>query len=46
MATFSTGIVLLINMWGGKRSGTITDVDKELADVGKCMDSLKTGERR
>ena len=46
MATFSIGVVLLLNMWGGKRLGTITDVDKELADVGKCMAALKAGEKR
>ena len=46
MATFSIGVILLLNMWGGKRSGIITDTNKELADVGKCMAALKVGEKR
>ncbi|CDO71787.1 hypothetical protein BN946_scf184939.g11 [Trametes cinnabarina] len=41
MALFTAGIVLLLNIWGGKRSGLATDATKEMADVHKCMKMLK-----
>ncbi|KAI0950725.1 hypothetical protein AcW1_007961 [Taiwanofungus camphoratus] len=41
MALFTAGIVLLLNIWGGKRSGLTTDPSKEMADVHKCMKMLK-----
>ncbi|KZT00948.1 uncharacterized protein LAESUDRAFT_731789 [Laetiporus sulphureus 93-53] len=41
MATFTSGIVLLLNIWGGKRSGLSTDPNKEMAEVHKCMKMLK-----
>lgn len=40
------GIVLLLNIWGGKRSGLSTDPLKEMADVHKCMGLLKSLENR
>ena len=46
MATFSIGVILLLNLWCGKRSGVIADTDEELVDVGKCMAALKAGEKR
>jgi len=45
-AVFSAGIVLLLNIWGGKRSGLSTDATKEMEDVHKCMQVLKTAEKR
>lgn len=41
VAMFTCGIVLLLNIWGGKRSGLATDAQKEMADVHKCMKMLK-----
>ncbi|GAV99360.1 hypothetical protein LENED_000811 [Lentinula edodes] len=41
ITTFTAGIVLLLNIWGGKRSGLSTDPNKEMTDVYKCMQSLK-----
>ncbi|KAI0771317.1 fungal-specific transcription factor domain-containing protein [Trametes elegans] len=41
MSLFTAGIVLLLNIWGGKRSGLSTDAAKEMADVHKCMKMLK-----
>ncbi|KAH9847217.1 fungal-specific transcription factor domain-containing protein [Lenzites betulinus] len=41
MSLFTAGIVLLLNIWGGKRSGLATDPAKEMADVHKCMKMLK-----
>ena len=46
MALFTAGIVLLLNIWGGKRSGLSTDPAKEMADVHKCMKMLRTLEPR
>ncbi|PCH39377.1 hypothetical protein WOLCODRAFT_29517 [Wolfiporia cocos MD-104 SS10] len=46
MALFTCGIVLLLNIWGGKRSGLSTDPTKEMADVHKCMKMLKLLEPR
>ncbi|KIJ14786.1 hypothetical protein PAXINDRAFT_78504 [Paxillus involutus ATCC 200175] len=43
---FTAGIVLLLNIWGGKRSGLSTDPSKEMADVHKCMAILKRCEKR
>lgn len=46
MPAFTAGIVLLLNIWGGKRSGLYTDPTKEMADVHKCMSVLKSCEKR
>ncbi|KAI0691313.1 fungal-specific transcription factor domain-containing protein [Cytidiella melzeri] len=39
---FVVGIVLIINIYGGKRSGTSTNPGKEMQDVHKCMQILET----
>ncbi|KZT23297.1 hypothetical protein NEOLEDRAFT_1180171 [Neolentinus lepideus HHB14362 ss-1] len=46
MPVFSAGLVLLLNIWGGKRSGLSTDPAKEMAEVHKCMHVLKACEPR
>ena len=46
MHAFIAGIVLLLNIWGGKKSGLSTDPSKEMADVHKCMGLLKSLQRR
>lgn len=47
MAVFSAGVILLLNIWGGKRTGaTNTDPAKEMADVHKAMKMLKSLETR
>ncbi|THG99015.1 hypothetical protein EW026_g3256 [Hermanssonia centrifuga] len=38
LAIFSSCIVLLLNIWGGKRSGARIDSMKEFAEVQKAMD--------
>ncbi|KAI0925293.1 hypothetical protein AcV7_005573 [Taiwanofungus camphoratus] len=43
---FTAGIVLLLNMWGGKRSGLTSNHSKEMADVHKCMDLLNALEAK
>ncbi|KAK1235053.1 Gypsy retrotransposon integrase-like protein 1 [Marasmius sp. AFHP31] len=45
-AVFSCGIILLLNIWGGKRSGLSADPTKEMADVHKCMEALRAIETR
>ena len=40
-ALFGAGIVLLLNIWGGKLSGSSTNPTKEMAEVHKAMDMLK-----
>ena len=46
MPVFTSGIVLLLSIWGGKRSGLFMDPDKEIVDVHKCMKALKASEDR
>ncbi|KAH8105131.1 fungal-specific transcription factor domain-containing protein [Cristinia sonorae] len=46
LALFTSGLVLLLNIWGGKRSGLSTDPLKEMADVHKCMKMLKAIEAK
>ncbi|KAF8150167.1 fungal-specific transcription factor domain-containing protein [Crassisporium funariophilum] len=46
MPVFTAGIVLLLSIWGGKRSGLSTDPNKEMADVHKCMQVLRMSEQR
>ncbi|KAF9493319.1 hypothetical protein BDN71DRAFT_1570031 [Pleurotus eryngii] len=45
-AAFTAGVVLLLNIWAGKRSGLTTDPKKEMADVHKCMQMLRSSEER
>ncbi|EGO24230.1 hypothetical protein SERLADRAFT_437842 [Serpula lacrymans var. lacrymans S7.9] len=46
ISAFTAGIVLLLNIWGGKRSGLATYPKKEMSDVHKCMQVLRVCERR
>jgi hypothetical protein len=46
MAVFTSAIVLLLNIWGGKKSGLVLDSKKEMADVHKCMRVLKSIENQ
>ncbi|KAG2018384.1 nuclear protein [Coprinopsis cinerea AmutBmut pab1-1] len=46
MAVFTSGIVLLLSIWGGKRSGLSTDPNKEMVDVHKCMRMLRACEKQ
>lgn len=39
-------MILLLSIWGGRRSGLTTDFDKEMMDVKKCMDVLALAEVR
>ncbi|QRW17816.1 Fungal specific transcription factor domain [Rhizoctonia solani] len=46
VAAFTSGIVLLINVWGQKKSGGTADPNGQIKDVHKCMDVLKNNEHR
>ncbi|KAI0682880.1 fungal-specific transcription factor domain-containing protein [Cytidiella melzeri] len=47
MSLFLAGIILLLNIWGGKRAGSvIADPAKEMSDVYKAMKMLKALERK
>ena len=46
VSAFYAGIVLLLNIWGGKRSGLTSDPHKDMEYVHKCMDVLKVKEHR
>lgn len=46
MPIFTSGIVLLLSIWGGKRSGLFMDPNKEMIDVYRCMQVLKASEVR
>lgn len=46
ISIFTAGLVLLLNIWGGKRGGLSTDPSKEMNDVHKCMQALRVCESR
>lgn len=46
MPVFTCAIVLLLNIWGGKQSGMAVDPAKDLDDVHKCMQVLRSLEDR
>lgn len=45
MPVFTSAVVLLLNIWGGKKAGLTTDAAKEMKDVFRCMDMLRVCER-
>ncbi|KAJ7172842.1 fungal-specific transcription factor domain-containing protein [Mycena crocata] len=45
-AAFDAGVVLVLNIFGGARSGLSIDTNRELVAVYKCMALLRTSERR
>lgn len=46
IAAFTAGIVLLLNIWGAKKSGGFVDFSTQMVDVHKCMDVLRCIEER
>ncbi|KAF8639523.1 hypothetical protein AX17_001428 [Amanita inopinata Kibby_2008] len=46
MAAFVSGIVLLLNLWGGRRSGIAAAPQKVAEDLHKCMHMLELSESR
>ncbi|KAJ7629572.1 fungal-specific transcription factor domain-containing protein [Mycena rosella] len=45
-AVFTAGIVLLLNVWSGKRTGLVPDPTREIANVHKCMEVVRACEDR
>ncbi|KAJ6522875.1 fungal-specific transcription factor domain-containing protein [Mycena capillaripes] len=45
-AVFTAGIILLLNVWSGKRTGLVTDPNREMANVHKCMEVMRLCEHR
>jgi hypothetical protein len=46
LPAFTAGIVLLLSIWGAKRTGGVPDPAKEMEDVHKCMAVLQAAEER
>ncbi|KAF9256400.1 hypothetical protein L218DRAFT_218513 [Marasmius fiardii PR-910] len=46
MVLFNSGVVLLLNIWGGKKLGVTPDPMRELGDVYKCLNVLRSYEER
>ena len=43
---FTVAVILLLNIWSGKRSGHAPNPRREMQGVQRCMDILKVLERR
>ncbi|KAI9439638.1 fungal-specific transcription factor domain-containing protein, partial [Lactarius indigo] len=46
LPAFVSAVILLLSLWGAKRSGTTLDPVREMQDVRKCMMVLETAESR
>ncbi|KAA1476288.1 hypothetical protein DENSPDRAFT_843202 [Dentipellis sp. KUC8613] len=46
VTAFLSGIVLLVSLWGAKRSGLTLDPDREMQDVYKCIQLMNDSEPR
>ncbi|KAF8149482.1 fungal-specific transcription factor domain-containing protein [Crassisporium funariophilum] len=46
VTAFTAAVILLLNIWSGKRSGYAPNPRREMEDVQRCMEVLKVSERR
>ncbi|KAI9511919.1 fungal-specific transcription factor domain-containing protein [Russula earlei] len=46
LPAFVAGVILLMSLWGAKRTGTSPDPEREMQDVRKCMKLLECAESR
>jgi len=46
MTAFIAGVILLLNLWIGKRTGVSVAPEKAMADIDRCLYVLKTLENR
>jgi len=46
MPAFTSGVILLFNIWGGKWAGMNIDPTEEMEDVHRCMSVLSMAEKR
>lgn len=45
-STFASGMVLLLNVWSGKRTGLPPEMTSTIAEVHKCMECIRVCEGR
>ncbi|KAJ6477812.1 hypothetical protein C8R47DRAFT_1219719 [Mycena vitilis] len=45
-AVFTSGIILLLNVWSGKRTGLVSDTNRDMVNVHKCMEVMRFYENR
>ncbi|KAJ6472861.1 fungal-specific transcription factor domain-containing protein [Mycena vitilis] len=45
-AAFTSGIILLLSVWSARRKGLVSDPNREMAHVHKCMEVMRLCERR
>ncbi|KAJ7610745.1 fungal-specific transcription factor domain-containing protein [Mycena polygramma] len=43
---FNSGLILLLNVWSGKRTGLVSDTHREMVNVHKCMEVMRSYENR
>ncbi|KAJ7730830.1 fungal-specific transcription factor domain-containing protein [Mycena olivaceomarginata] len=43
---FTSGLVLMLNVLSGKRTGLLPDLKREISNVHKCMEAIRTFESR
>ncbi|KAJ6467063.1 fungal-specific transcription factor domain-containing protein [Mycena vitilis] len=43
---FTSGLILLLNVWSGKRTGLVSDTHREMVNVHKCMEGIRFCENR
>ncbi|KAJ6467070.1 fungal-specific transcription factor domain-containing protein, partial [Mycena vitilis] len=43
---FTSGLVLLLNVWSSKRTGLVSDTHREMVNVHKCMEVIRSFESR
>jgi len=46
MPSFTAGVILLLNIWGGKWAGMGINPTKGMEDVHRCMSVLSMAEKR
>lgn len=46
VVAFTSGIILLISMWGMKKTGGTVDTQSQTGDIHRCMKYLKFAEER
>lgn len=46
LTLFTAAIILLLNIWGSKHTGSTVDTAKEMEDVKKALDMLRALEPR
>ena len=46
MAAFTSGLIIVLNVWGSQKSGLLQNLAKEMANVQICLNVLKEGEKR